>query len=115
MIGRRLGWLFGENAPAGVDYSSLEQATAYDTMHQRFRRYDEEAAAIIERLGLGPKSTVIDMGGDRGLRGVCRETRQASVRGGCLQGDAGALSGEGQGGRSQKSDVPRARLSDLSS
>lgn len=67
---RRSGWLFDENAPAGVNYSSLEQATAYDTMHQRFRRYDEEAAAIIERLGLGPKSTVIDMGAGTGAFAV---------------------------------------------
>ncbi len=64
------GWSFDEYAPVGVDYNNQEQADAYDAVHQRFRRYDEEAAAIIKQLGLGPASTVIDMGAGTGAFAV---------------------------------------------
>jgi len=66
----RPSWLFDEYASAGVDYTSQKEAAAYDAMHQRFRRYDEEAAAIINTLGLGPESTVIDMGAGTGAFAV---------------------------------------------
>jgi cyclopropane fatty-acyl-phospholipid synthase-like methyltransferase len=66
----RPAWWFDEHASAGVDYASQEEAVAYDVMHQRLRRYDEEVAAIIEALGLGPKSTVIDMGAGTGAFAV---------------------------------------------
>jgi putative AdoMet-dependent methyltransferase len=69
-VARRPGWSFDENASAGVDYAGQEQAAAYDAMHQRFRRYAEQAAAIVGRLGLGPESTVIDMGAGTGAFAV---------------------------------------------
>ncbi len=63
---RHPSWAFDEYAPAGVDYRNREQAEAYDRMHGRFRRFDQEAAAILRQLGLGPESTVIDMGAGTG-------------------------------------------------
>jgi putative AdoMet-dependent methyltransferase len=63
-------WSFDEYAPVGVDYNAREQAAAYDVMHQRFRRYDEEAEAILEQLNVGPRSTVIDMGAGTGAFAV---------------------------------------------
>ncbi len=57
---------FDELAPGPVDYTNREQAAAYDRIHQRFRRYDEEAARILRQLGLGSDSTVIDMGAGTG-------------------------------------------------
>ncbi len=71
-------WSFDEYAPVGVNYCRQAQADAYDSIHQRFRRYDEEAAAIVEQLGLGPTSTVIDMGAGTGAFAVnaARRVRQ---------------------------------------
>jgi cyclopropane fatty-acyl-phospholipid synthase-like methyltransferase len=58
--------MLDEFAAAGVDYRSPEEAAAYDAMHQRFRRYDEQTAAILGALDLGPEATVIDMGAGTG-------------------------------------------------
>ncbi len=66
MKGTRQRWSFNEYAPVGVDYGKREQVDAYDAMHQRFRRYEAEAAAILEQLHLDHTSTVIDMGAGTG-------------------------------------------------
>jgi ubiquinone/menaquinone biosynthesis C-methylase UbiE len=55
-------WQFDEQKQKGVDYSSIEEVAAYDSMHRRFRDYEKAAERIIQRLQLGPTSTVIDMG-----------------------------------------------------
>ncbi len=57
---------FDELAPGPIDYTSRKQVASYDRVHQRFRRYDEEATRIIRQLGLMPESTVIDMGAGTG-------------------------------------------------
>ena len=67
---KRPAWWFDEHTSTGVDYTSPGEAAAYDAMHQRFRRYDDEAAAILKALGLGPESTVIDMGAGTGAFAV---------------------------------------------
>jgi cyclopropane fatty-acyl-phospholipid synthase-like methyltransferase len=51
---------------SGVDYSDLAQVQAYDEKHQKFRDYEKASQAIIDRLGLGPGDTVIDMGAGTG-------------------------------------------------
>jgi len=55
-------WQFDEMKCTGVDFTSPEEVLAYDAMHQRFRDYRQESATVIAALGLGPASTVIDMG-----------------------------------------------------
>ncbi len=62
----RTRWSFDEYGPVGVDYCTPEQAAAYDAMHQRFRRYEAEAAAILGQLHLDRRSAVIDMGAGTG-------------------------------------------------
>lgn len=62
--------VFDEQRSAGVDYNCAEQARRYDSMHQRFRNYEQAAMKIIERLGLGADSTVIDMGAGTGAFAV---------------------------------------------
>ncbi len=55
-------WYFDESRAKGVDYASIEEVAAYDGMHRRFRDYKKATDAIIQRLGLGKDSVVIDMG-----------------------------------------------------
>ena len=63
-------WTFDETTPAGVDYRDVAEARRYDDMHQRFRDYEKAAEMIVKRLGLGPDSTVIDMGAGTGAFAV---------------------------------------------
>lgn len=50
----------------GVDYLCTDEAQRYDEMHQRFRDYEEISRSIIDSLGIGPESTVIDIGAGTG-------------------------------------------------
>jgi putative AdoMet-dependent methyltransferase len=60
------GWQYNEMKFSGVDYSSVEQVAAYDTIHKKFRDYVKGTDEIILRLGLGPESVVIDLGSGTG-------------------------------------------------
>ncbi len=62
----KLPWTYDESIPAGVDYRDMAEARRYDERHQRFRNYEKAAEMIVNRLGLGPESTVIDMGAGTG-------------------------------------------------
>jgi len=59
-------WFYDEMEHPGVDYSDPTQAEAYDHNHEKFRNYQKDAEAIINRLGLGPQHTIIDMGAGTG-------------------------------------------------
>jgi cyclopropane fatty-acyl-phospholipid synthase-like methyltransferase len=59
-------WFYDEMNHSGVDYSDPAQAAEYDRHHQKFRDYQKDAERILNRLGLGPESTVIDMGAGTG-------------------------------------------------
>ena len=59
-------WFYDEYKNSGVDYTNPEQVAVYDKRHQRFRDYKQFAEAIIDRLNLGPKATVIDLGSGTG-------------------------------------------------
>jgi cyclopropane fatty-acyl-phospholipid synthase-like methyltransferase len=48
--------------PCGLDYNNALLARTYDTHHQRFRDYRQEAEQIVGLLGCDPGATVIDMG-----------------------------------------------------
>ena len=63
-------WTWDEKISTGVNYGAVEEARRYDEMHQRFRDYEKGAETIITRLGLGPESTVIDMGAGTGAFAV---------------------------------------------
>jgi ubiquinone/menaquinone biosynthesis C-methylase UbiE len=57
-----MNWFYDEYRYAGVDYTNPEQVAVYDKRHQRFRDYKKSTEAILARLGLGAKHTVIDLG-----------------------------------------------------
>jgi len=59
-------WWYDELEPTGVDYTSIEEVERYDSRHQRFRDYEKESKAIINLLGFGRESTVIDFGAGTG-------------------------------------------------
>ena len=59
-------WQYNELKFSGVDYSSVEQVAAYDSMHERFRDYAKGTEEIIRRLGIDSNSTVIDFGSGTG-------------------------------------------------
>jgi cyclopropane fatty-acyl-phospholipid synthase-like methyltransferase len=67
---QRPPWARDETVSAGVDYQAVNQAQRYDEVHQRFRDYAKAAENVITRLGLGPDSTVIDLGAGTGAFAV---------------------------------------------
>jgi putative AdoMet-dependent methyltransferase len=64
-------WFYDEMRHSGVDYNDLAQVQAYDEKHQKFRDYEKASQAIVDRLGLGPGDTVIDMGAGTGAFALC--------------------------------------------
>jgi len=62
----RPDWFFDEMSHSGVDYNDPAQVEVYDRNHQRFRDYDKASQQIIDRLGLGPEHSVLDMGAGTG-------------------------------------------------
>ena len=64
-------WQYDEMKHCGVDYSDLAQVEVYDKRHQRFRDYQQETHAIIDRLALGANDTVIDLGCGTGAFTLC--------------------------------------------
>jgi putative AdoMet-dependent methyltransferase len=59
-------WQYDELKFSGVDYSSIEQVAAYDSMHKKFRDYAKSSDEIIRKLALDSNSTVIDLGSGTG-------------------------------------------------
>lgn len=49
-----------------VFWANQAQVEVYDKRHQRFKDYEKEAQAIIDRLEFGADDTVIDIGGSTG-------------------------------------------------
>lgn len=64
-------WQYDEMKHCGVDYSNQAQVGVYDKRHQRFRDYEREAQAIIDRLELGADDMVIDIGCGTGAFTLC--------------------------------------------
>ena len=61
-------WQYDESKHAGVNYADESVAKQYNSRHTQFRNYEKEAAKIIDVLGLGNDSVVLDMGcGSGGL------------------------------------------------
>ena len=59
-------WQYDEMKPCGVDFTDIEEVAAYDIMHQKLRDYARSSEGIMQRLGLGSGSIVIDMGSGTG-------------------------------------------------
>ncbi len=59
-------WQYDEKKYSGVDYSSIDEVAAYDSMHKKFRDYSKSSEEIIRRLSLDSNSTVIDLGSGTG-------------------------------------------------
>ncbi len=59
-------WFYDEMKHSGVDYNDLAQVQAFDEKHQKFRDYAKASQVIVDRLGLGPGDTVIDVGAGTG-------------------------------------------------
>jgi putative AdoMet-dependent methyltransferase len=59
-------WFFDEFRHSGVDYSDPAQVAVYDRRHRHFRDYRKEAEAVVERLGLTPAHSVVDLGSGTG-------------------------------------------------
>ena len=64
-------WQYNEMKHCGVDYSNQAQVEVYDKRHQRFRDYEREAEAIIDRLALGADDMIIDIGCGTGAFTLC--------------------------------------------
>ena len=67
----KANWFYDEMRHSGVDYNDLAQVQAFDEKHQKFRDYEKASQAIVDRLGLGPGDTVIDMGAGTGAFALC--------------------------------------------
>jgi ubiquinone/menaquinone biosynthesis C-methylase UbiE len=59
-------WQYDEMKPCGVDFTDIEEVAAYDIMHQKLRDYARSSEGIMQRLGLGSGSIVIDIGSGTG-------------------------------------------------
>ncbi len=59
-------WHYDELRHPGVDYNDPSQVAVYDERHRRFRDYRRDAEAVIERLGVKPEDTILDMGAGTG-------------------------------------------------
>ena len=55
-------WLFNESDQVGVNYSDRALAEKYDSRHESFRDFDEEADRIYKALNLSHDSIILDMG-----------------------------------------------------
>jgi putative AdoMet-dependent methyltransferase len=59
-------WQYNEMKFSGVDFSSVEEVAAYDSMHRKFRDYEKGTEEILRRLGIGADATIIDLGSGTG-------------------------------------------------
>jgi len=55
-------WQYDEMKFCGVDFSQMDEVSAYDNMHKKFRDYAKASEEIIRRLSLNSDSIVIDLG-----------------------------------------------------
>lgn len=55
-------WQYDETQQVGADFADIEVVAAYDAKHRKFRKVDEENAAIIRSLQLQPHHVIADFG-----------------------------------------------------
>ncbi|MBN1125008.1 MAG: class I SAM-dependent methyltransferase [Sedimentisphaerales bacterium] len=77
-------WMYEEHLHRGVDFSDVEEATAYDQRHGRFRDFEQESRQIISLLNLGADDRVIDLGAGTGNHAIhlarhCRQVYAVDV------------------------------------
>jgi len=76
---RKPPWRYDEMKPCGFNYNNWFLARVYDTYHQLFRNYEQEAEQIAERLDVGASSAVLDMGCGTGAFAIHAARRYRSV------------------------------------
>ena len=77
-------WLFDESMQVGVDYTNEDLAADYDSQHEGFRNFKDEAGKIITALNLSKESIVLDIGCGTGglsthLAPACRHVYSVDV------------------------------------
>ncbi|OVE73876.1 hypothetical protein BVX93_00725 [bacterium B13(2017)] len=55
-------WIFDEFKQVGVDYNNHDIASDYDSQHNKFRNFNEEAMKIFNTLNLSQDSIILDIG-----------------------------------------------------
>ncbi len=83
-------WQYDEFKHAGVDYASAEVAKEYDAHHTRIRDYEKDARLIMDRIGLKPEESVMDIGCGTGaillpMARHCRKVYGADVSSAMLE------------------------------
>ncbi|MCE5199744.1 MAG: class I SAM-dependent methyltransferase [Armatimonadota bacterium] len=72
-------WQYDEFKQIGTDYESVEEVARYDKRMSSLRNIDEECAAIIELLDLGPDSRVLEIGSGTGEFAIAAAKQCAQV------------------------------------
>ena len=72
-------WQRDEMQQVGADYADPAEVAAYEAKHRSFRNIEEENERVVRALGLGARSTVIDMGAGIGFFALEAARRCAEV------------------------------------
>jgi len=79
MINDQLTWQYDEFKQVGKDYSLPSEVELYDSSHSDFRDIEKEANAVLDTLGVGAESAVIDFGAGTGTFVIQAAQRCAKV------------------------------------
>ena len=72
-------WQYDEFRQVGKDYSLPDEVGVYDSSHADFRDIEKESKDVLDRLGVGRDSTVIDFGSGTGVFAIQAARRCAHV------------------------------------
>ncbi|GMR07963.1 MAG: class I SAM-dependent methyltransferase [Gammaproteobacteria bacterium] len=72
-------WQYDEFKQVGKDYSLPTEVEVYDSSHSDFRDIGKEASAVLDALGVGEDSTVIDFGAGTGTFAIHAAQRCSKV------------------------------------
>lgn len=89
-MGKYPEWQYDELTGCGNKHNDTETAEQYDSFHEKFRDFDEEAREIISAISLKKNQTVIDMGCGTGAFTIpaaaqCRKIHAVDIAGPMLQ------------------------------
>jgi putative AdoMet-dependent methyltransferase len=72
-------WLYNEYKQVGKDYSMQDEVEMYDSRHSDFRDIEKESNAVLDTLGIGKNSVMIDFGSGTGTFAIQAALRCATV------------------------------------